>query len=440
MLDNHSLYPAPFRWLALTILFGLAGGLTGCRKVPAGETATSPAKVQVIAVTKVTRMNLARELAFDGEFRPFQDLDLHAKVAGFVRTMNVDVGDAVQPGQLLATLEVPELKEDLARAAAAVKRAQQDVVKAEEDAHRAEEEIRRADAEIIRARTAYAEAKLHAGRIAGVAKEQAGLVAQQEIDAALAKERTAEAQVAAAQAAHAGTRAAAAAARAAIAATREQVHVAEAERQKLDARAAFTQITAPFAGIITRRYADAGDMVRGGLSPSAPAVPLVRLVYQARLRLLFPVSASHVTRVRPGQVVEVAVAQLNRKFPGTVARVSGELDAATRTLEAQVDVANADGSLLPGLFGTVTLRLDQREGVLAVPVTAIGRAGAPDVLVVTADQTLEKRPVKIGLETAARVEITSGLSEGELVFVGARSQVRVGQKVEPKTVESLVAE
>ncbi|MEQ2006576.1 MAG: biotin/lipoyl-binding protein, partial [Limisphaerales bacterium] len=170
-------------WLGLAAALVLAATGTACKKAVGseaskGSAAAAPAPV---AVAKVTRADIAREVVFDAEFRPFQDIDLHAKVAGFVQTMNVDVGDRVKAGQLLATIEVPELKEDLERASATVKRAQQDVVKAQEDALRADEDIRRAEAEIKRAQATHAEVKLTFGRIASVAKEQPGLVSQQDI-------------------------------------------------------------------------------------------------------------------------------------------------------------------------------------------------------------------------------------------------------------------
>ena len=421
--------------LGLAAAVALAAAGTACKKAVGSEAAKGTAAPAPVAVAKVTRADIAREVVFDAEFRPFQDIDLHARVAGFVQTMNVDVGDRVKAGQLLATIEVPELKEDLERAAAAVKRAQQDVVKAQEDAQRAEEDIRRAEAEIKRAQAAHAEVKLTLGRIAAVAKEQPGLVAQQEIDTAQARERTADAQVAAAQAAHSGSRAAASSARAAIASAKEQVHVAEADLHKLQAKAAFTKIVAPFDGIISKRYADAGDMVRGGLSPSAPAVPLVRLVHQDKLRLVFPVSASFVAKVKPGDEVELRVASLGRTIAGKVTRITREVEASTRTMETQVDVVNADGSLYPGMYAAVAMKLDRKQGVLAVPLTALARGKKVTVFLIKPDHTIEEREVKLGLEAPNKAEVVAGLAEGDSVLVGSRSQVKPGQKVEPKVVK-----
>jgi RND family efflux transporter MFP subunit len=412
---------------------------SGCNKAnESGKTSRTTAPTPV-AIAKVARADLAREVNFDAEFRPFQDIDLHAKVAGFVQTMNVDVGDLVKAGQLLATIEVPELNEDIQRANATVRRAQSDVVKAQADALRAEEDIRRAEADIRRAQASHEEVKQTLARLNAVAKERPGLVAQQEIDTAQSKERTADAQTAAAQAAHSGSRAAAAATRAAIAALKEQVQVAEAELSKLQAKQTFTKITAPFSGIISKRYADVGDMVRGGLSPSGPAVPLVRLVNQDKLRLVFPVSSSFVAKVKPGDELEVRIASLGRTIPAKVSRITREVDANTRTMETQVDVQNTDGSLYPGMYAAVAMRLDRKQNVLAVPLTALARGKQVTVFLVKPDNTLEEREVKLGLEAPDKAEVLAGLVEGDSVLVGSRSQVKPGQKIEPKLVALEVA-
>ncbi len=409
------------------------------QQAPEGVTPES-VRVATVAVTKVVRSDLSRELRFDAEFRPFQDIDLHAHVAGFVQQMNVDVGTKVKAGQIVAVIEIPEFKEELERAQAVRVRAAGDVNRAEEDARRAELEVGKTDAGIKRAEAAHAEARMTYERMAAVNKTQPGLVAQQELDVAQARERTGAAQVEEARAAQAAARAAVAVAKTGIPAAKDTVAVTDADVHRLQAKLAYTKITAPFDGMITRRFADVGDLVRGGLSPSAPAVPIARLVSVDKLRLVFPVSASYVARVKAGQTVEITQGQLNRKFTGTVARVAGEVDLATRSMEVQVDVLNPDGALIPGMFASVAIKFDQRDQVLAVPLAAIARGAQAYLYIVKPDKTLEQRPVKLGIETAAKVEILAGLTEGEFVFMGSRSQVKPGQKVERKVVEILAAE
>jgi RND family efflux transporter MFP subunit len=187
--------------------------------------------------------------------------------------------------------------------------------------------------------------------------------------------------------------------------------------------------------MITKRFADVGDIVRGGLTPSSPAVALARLVTVDKLRLVFPVSASYLARVKAGQKVSFTVPELGRTLEGTVTRVAGEVDAATRSMEAQVDVLNTDGMLIPGMIAQVTLQIEHRENIVAVPASAVSRSGPPNVLVIGPDNLLTQRKVTTGIETASQIEIVSGLKEGELVYVGNRAQAPLGQKVEPKVVK-----
>lgn len=442
-LNTDAPAPPPWRlgrWTFAVLLVVCAAAWALMRPPELKRLIATKTKLPVVAVTKATRTNLARTLKFDAEFRPFQDIDLHAHVAGFVQQMNVDVGTKVKLGQVVAVIEIPEFKEEIERANAVRTRAAGDVPRAEEEVRRAELEVSKTDAGIRRAEAAHAEARMTYERLAAVAKTQPGLVAQQELDVAQARERTTSAQVEEAKAAQAAARAAVAVARTGIIAAKDAVAVADADIHRLQAKLAFTKITAPFDGMITKRFADVGDLIRGGLSPSAPAVPIARLVTVDRLRLVFPVSSSYVARVKAGQTVEFNVSELNRTFTGTVARVSGEVDMATRSMEVQVDVMNPDGMLIPGMFASVTLTLDRRDKVIAVPIAAVSRTGKPNLLVVLKDGTLEQRSVKLGLETAAKVEITAGLAEGELVFIGSRSQAKLGQQVEPKLVETLTAE
>jgi RND family efflux transporter MFP subunit len=356
------------------------------------RTSQSVAPVSV-AVARVARENLSQAESFEAEFRPYQEIDLHAKVAGFVQSINVDIGDVVKQGQLLATLEIPELKEDIEHA-----QAQQT---------RAEKQIKSASA-------AYDDAHLAYTRLGEVNKSHPNLVAQQDLDTALERDSAADATLAAAK---------------------EEVAVAKAEVDKLNARLDYCKITAPFAGVITKRYADEGALVQGGVTPSATAMPLVRLSQNDRLRLDFPVSVSYVEKIRVGDPVEIHLPALGKDISGKISRFTRKVNSETRTMEAEVDVTNADLSLTPGIYATANLTLDRRENVLAVPIGAIANRKAPTVFVLDGDNQVEERPVTLGLETANKIEVVAGLNENQLVMIGSRGEIKVGQKVQPKVVE-----
>jgi RND family efflux transporter MFP subunit len=384
----------------------LAPSCTRPRKTEAstGSTAEAP----VVAVARASRQDLARNLVLTAEFKPYQEVDVMAKVAGYVKKINVDIGDRVREGQLLATLEVPEMADDLTRSAANVEHAQS--------------ELARAQDELRRARDAHDIADLTAKRLIAVMKSRPGLVAQQEVDDAHSRDLVAEAQVAVAQSG--------------LASAQNQLKVAQAEQARTKTLYEYTRVTAPFTGVITKRFADTGSMIQAGTASQTQAMPLVRLSQNNLLRLILPVPEAQVSLVRVGQGVEVKVPSLNRSFPGKLVRFADQLQVSTRTMDTEVDVPNPELVLIPGMYATVDLTLAQRNDVLAIPVTAVN-AGAekPTVLRVGRDNTIEELPVEIGMQTPNRVEVRAGLSDGDLVVIGNRNQLRPGERVTPKIVE-----
>ena len=394
------------------IVIAICGAVAapGCtRPDPRAAERDAPA----VAAVKIGRGDIAQTLTIAAEFHAFQEIEVLAKVAGFLKSISVDVGDRVRAGQLLAVLEVPELQDEIRQDEAAVKRAS--------------EEIKRAQADLERAQSVYDVAHLGATRLANVMKVRPNLVAQQDIDEASGRDRVAEAQV--------GT------ARAALASAGEQLEIAKAGQSKTQTLFDYARITAPFAGVITRRYADTGAMIQAGTSSQTQAMPIVRLSENDRLRLVIPVPESAVARIRVGTPVNVTVQSLHKTVTGTVARFADRLDTETRTMRVEVDVPNANLELVPGMYADASLVLDQVRNVVVAPVEAVDRTetGAR-VLVVGRDGRLDARTVTIGLETANRVEVKTGLSDGDVVVVGSRAQLKSGSIVAPKVVAAATAE
>jgi RND family efflux transporter MFP subunit len=198
----------------------------------------------------------------------------------------------------------------------------------------------------------------------------------------------------------------------------------------------YLRITAPFAGMITKRYADPGAMIQAGTASQTQAMPVVRISEIDRLRLILPVPESMVARVRTGGAVEVRVDSLQRVFHGRISRFSGRLEASTRTMETEVDIPNPGRVLMPGMYGYASLNVESKADTLAVPVQAVaGQGSGPTVMVVNTASQLEVRPVTLGMETPHLLEIASGLKEGDLVVVGNRGSLKAGAKVEPKVID-----
>jgi RND family efflux transporter MFP subunit len=390
--------------MCLFALVAVMGSTHACSRPSAG--AESP-ELRTVAVEKVTRADLEQVLPLAAEFRPFQEIEVHAKVAGYLKSIMVDVGDRVSAGQLLAVLEIPELEDEMRQDEAAVKRAEQ--------------EIHRAQAEHERAESVHEVAHLAAARLTSVLKARPNLVAQQDIDEASGRDRVSEAQIATATAA--------------LASAREQLEMARAGQRKTKTLYGYSQITAPFAGVITHRYADVGAMIQAGTSSQTQAMPVVRLSQNSRLRLVIPVPESAVSRIRLGTPVDLTVQSIQHSFSGTVARFADRLDADTRTMRVEVDVPNPTLELVPGMYARASIVLDQAKDAVVVPIEALDRTEtATRVLTVNHEGRLESKPVTVGLETSDRAAITAGLSVDDLVVVGNRSQLKVGTTVVPKMI------
>jgi RND family efflux transporter MFP subunit len=364
-----------------------------------------------VAATRIVRGDIRQVLKVAADFRPFQEIDVHAKVAGYLKTITVDVGDHVRSGQLLAVLEIPELQDELRQGEAGVKRAQ--------------EEVNRARADLERAESAHDVSHLASTRLANVIKARPNLVAQQDLDEASGRDRVAEAQVATSKAA--------------LASASEQLEMAKAGQNKSQTLVDYTRITAPFAGVITHRYADPGAMIQAGTSSQTQALPLVRLSQNDTLRLVIPVPESAVSRIHLGRPVDLDVQSLHKTFRGLVTRFSNRLDSETRTMRVEVDVRNPTLELVPGMYANASLVLDEAKDVAVAPTEAVERGqNVATVFVVNQENRVDRREVVLGLEAAERVEIKRGLVPGDLVVIGSRSQLKAGMTVVPKLVPAAV--
>jgi RND family efflux transporter MFP subunit len=370
------------------------------------DTRVSGATVSA-AVAPVRRGAIENSLTISGEFKPFQEVDVHAKVAGYIKTIYVDVGDHVKTGQTLAVLEIPELAAELAGASASVRRAEQ--------------EINRAQGDVERAKSAHAAAHAMYDRLKQASEIKPGLVAQQEVDDAQAKDQESEAQVSSAKAA--------------LSAAEQALAVADANQKQYAALSAYSRIMAPFAGVITVRYADTGALIAAGTSSSTQSMPVVRLAEISKLRLVLPAPESFAAQIHLGDPVKVHVQALNEDMVGRVSRFASALDMQTRTMETEIDCENKSGRLYPGMYAETVLQMSDRKNAVLVPLEALTqKQGEMHVLTVNAQNVVEDRTVKLGLQGKSRAEVLHGLAEGDRVIVGNQSQFRNGEKVAPKEV------
>lgn len=377
------------------------------RHSSANENEKNQVTVGVVSVVKKT---LGRELKLSSELVPFQEIDVYAKESGYVQQLFVDYGTHVKAGQVMATLEIPELQAQIEEDQAQIKSASDQVL-------RAQHELKRDQAQ-------YQALHLEYTRLNGVFQTQPGIVAQQEVDDAQGKDLAAESQVDAGQAA--------------LESTQSQLAAAKAKLLHDQTLFDYSKITAPFSGVVTERYANLGTLMQMGTGSSTQAMPLVRLSQDDLFRLVIPVPESYVRYIRIGDPVNVQVPALNRTFPGKVARFSVDVRADTRTMHTEVDVSNPERVLLPGLYAEADLALDRKDNVPAVPIQALNHDhDKTTVFVVNRENNLESRQVRVGLETSTDAEILSGLNEGEQVVVSDRSGLKLGQSVHQQEVAVL---
>jgi RND family efflux transporter MFP subunit len=316
----------------------------------------------------------------------------------------VDIGDRVRQGQVLAVLEVPELQDQLQGAQAEVRHSQS--------------EIGRAQSEVVSSESTYS--ALHAAytRLAEAAKQKPGLIAEQELDDSRAKDQQAAAQVAVAKAS--------------LDAMQQQLGISKADSNRVQTLSNYSEIIAPFTGVVTMRYADTGSLIQSGTSSNTQSMPVVRVAQSDVLRLRMPVPETDVPYIAVGGEVQVKVNATGKTFVGKIVRFSRALDTNTRTMLTEVDVANPDLTLSPGMYAETVIQLQQRRNALILPAQAVVQNGDQSfVLVVDGTNHVVKRNVTLGIQTANRVEIISGLQNGEQVIASGQTNYQAGEVVTP---------
>lgn len=320
-----------------------------------------------VAVVRPERGDVVRSITLPGDLLGQSQAGLYAKVTGYLRRIDVDKGDRVRRGQVLAEIEVPELGQKLKRA-------------------RARRDVRRVTYD----------------RLRGVWGTDHRLVAREDVDVA-----------------------------------RGEFDEAEAEVEELEALVGYTQIVAPFSGVVTARYVDPGALIEadghgaGEQGGRKSGGPIVTLADTDRLRVYVYVPEHEVTAVHRGTGARLTLRELpGREFSGTVARFANALDLATRTMLTEVDLDNPKGELYPGMYADVTLELERHAGALQLPATAIGGDGGSSFVLVVKDGSVTRAPVAVGIASPDAVEITRGLAGTEQVVRNLGPAVREGDKVE----------
>jgi RND family efflux transporter MFP subunit len=340
-----------------------------------------------------------------GQFQPYQVVDVHAKVAGYVRHIYVDIGDRVHAGEVLATLEVPELNAQYRNT--------------QSEAFRSQDAITAAEHEVSRAKALHVAVQANYDRLATASAQRPGLIAAQELDNARSQADATLEQLNAAMSQ--------------LAEAKEGARAATADQERVGDLEAYTKIIAPLDGVVAWRYADTGVLLQEGTNSQTQAMPLIKLAQSGLLRLRVPVPEDAVRYVHIGDVMQIRVDAIDESFSGRVVRFTRNLDLSTRTMETEVDVPNPTLAITPGMYANAYLQLAHAEDVLTIPIGAVqGSGNTGTVLVLSPNNQVEQRTVKLGLRGSTLIEVKSGLQEGDHVVVGNAGNYRNGEQVTPR--------
>lgn len=346
---------------------------------------SAPPPVDVATVKSVSGTT---ELTLPGATAAWYEATIYARVNGYVGKWFVDIGDHVKQGQVLATIDTPELDAELAAAEAKLKAAEADV------------QVRQAQAEF--ADTTYQRWK----------DAPKGVVSEQETDDKKAGFVSAQAELAAANA---------------------QVGVAQNDVTRLQAFEAFKRVTAPFTGTVTQRKVDIGNLVTEG--SSATMTPLYRIAQNDPIRVFIDVPQSAAASMKPGTPVDVTTNGTEaRTFTGKIARTSNAVDPEARTLRVEVDIPNKNDALVPGLYVEAGFHLPSQGHVVVPAAAMIFTSLGPQVAVVNGDH-VEFRKVTIAEDDGNTVQLGSGVRAGDNVVLNISSQITDGQKVQVSQIE-----
>jgi HlyD family secretion protein len=428
------------------LLVGIALTATsGCRRdTPAAAQAGAvPGGVRVV-LGKPMRKTLTLSTQQPGRIEAFEEAPLYAQVVGYVKKVHVDIGDKVEAGQTLVTIDVPELRDDLAQKTALVAQAAAEekqataaiqaaksaqtsaaakVTQAQAGIGRTESEVHRWTAEFKRIQELAAN-----GSLTGKLVEET----QNHLKAADATKLEASAAVDAAQAFAEESRVKVLSAEADAVAAAARLRVAQANENRSQTMLNYAEIKTPFAGVITRRLIATGHYVNPPNSTSAS--PLLTVCRTDVVRIFVDVPELEAEFVSIGDKAEIRVQALGGKVvPGSVTRTAWALDASNRSLRTEIDIDNPDGVLRPGMFATAAILLEQRPDVVVLLATAIVRDGADAFCCVVVDGKIERRKLELGLRSGTEVEVRSGLSAEQYVVTSPVAALKPGQPVEVAT-------
>jgi len=359
--------------IVVLVLLAIGAGRTVISRVSNArvlEAGTAERAKQYVKTTVPKAADAGQTLSLPGTLQGFVQSPIAARSSGYLRRWYKDIGSKVEKGELLAEIETPEIDQQLSQAIASRQQAASSLELAKSTVERWEN-LRKKDA-----------------------------VSQQELE----ERRSADVQA------------------------RANLAAADANVERLRQLEGFKRVVAPFAGVITRRNVDVGDLIEAGGGSSGR--PLFQLSQTDPLRVYVNVPQSYAQLIKAGQKVVVTQAELpGRTFEGEVARTSASIDTTTRTMQIEVALPNRDGTLLPGAFVQVALPLQASQS-LVIPTNALlFRAEGLRVAVLDAADRVHLRSIDLGRNYGQTVEVLGGISASDRLVLNPADSLAEGDQV-----------
>lgn len=365
---------------------GRLGNSSGARSTSAAGESPTVDKRPHVEISRPIRKSIYRKLALPGDVLPYEQATIYARVHGYLESIGIDRGDRVKAGSVLAKIAVPELEKKLAR----------------QTAERAlcGPKIQRNQAELDWRGVVWR-------RLKEVSEQSPDLVNRESLDDALGRYRMAEAE---------------------LALTHAEEEVLQATIEETQTLLDLASVRAPFDGVVTERWVDAGDLIQPGLTK------LVHIVKSDPVRVRIHVPQSDVHFIPSDGKAETTFDEIpGRKFSAPVARFAWALSKSTRSMTAEIDLENGDGSIRPGMFGHVFIAIDPRPDALVLPATALVTEKKKAYVYVVREGVARKIPIRIGLDDGLEVQVIEGIDDHDEVVITGKSLVTDGEPVRTTT-------
>lgn len=385
------------------LLLGLLWACSQPQNTTSVNTASTPAKIQTVEVVQPQKRSFTAEVLISGTAQPNQKVMLYAMESGVVTQIRKDIGDKVNRGEVVAVLDNPTMQELVAKATSdlAVSRAK----------------IKTAEAGLVASKAKAKGLQSIATRLSEVAAKTPQLTTIVDVETAQANAAEANAMIQSKEAY--------------LLAQQETIQSMEVNLQTAKKRSSFLSIKAPFSGIITKRLVDKGSLLQSGMNQKDPQA-IVEIQETNPVRITLPVPESDAVAIKKGMDVTITFPELSGEvYQAKITRTAGVLDAMSKTMQVEIDLANADGKIITGMYAKAQLQLSSRSNILSLPVNAKVRYKNEDYVLVVSDNKVSRVPVKIGLSDKDFFEVlNSEITTTTQVITNGKGLVNPGQQVE----------